>query len=104
MTEHVNVQGVLVQGHSDLDGRPGAFQFEATDKGLFYTCPCGCGAEGYLGFRGQTQPERPSWEWNGNREHPTLQPSIRKLSGCKWHGFLEGGVWKPCSDSGMWGT
>lgn len=101
MTAHVDVQGVLVQANVDLDARPGAFQFEANDKGLFYTCPCGCGDEGFIGFRGLSDPARPSWIWNGNRQAPTLDPSIRRTVGCKWHGYLQAGIWKPCGDSGQ---
>lgn len=103
MTWHPTVQGQLWLG--DLDAMPaGAFQFEADDTGLLFMCPCGQDHLCCLGFRGKTPPERPSWIWDGNRDHPTLLPSIRHLTGCKWHGFLTAGVWIPCSDSGMWGT
>ena len=34
------------------------------------------------------------WQWDGNKENPTITPSIQFLSGCKWHGFLTNGVWK----------
>lgn len=42
-------------------------------------------------------PSRISWDWNGDKEHPTLSPSIRimgKYTGGadRWHGFLENGV------------
>jgi hypothetical protein len=29
------------------------------------------------------------WDWNGDREAPTLQPSVN-CKGC-WHGFIRGG-------------
>ena len=38
------------------------------------------------------------WWWNGDRDKPTLRPSI----GCpatppyRWHGYLEDGVWRAC--------
>lgn len=92
------VPAIPVERHDDLDGRPGAFCFEATDRGLFYVCPCGCGAEGFLGFRDRA--DRPSWIWDGHRVNPTLAPSIRRTAGCRWHGHLVGGNWIPCGDSG----
>lgn len=73
---------------------PGTIQFEAADAGLFYNCPCGCGRFGYLPFRG-SQPERPSWEWDGSREKPTLTPSVHDLV-CGWHGWLRAGIWVSC--------
>lgn len=73
---------------------PGAFTFEANLKGMFFVCPCGCGAEGFLPFRSEGLG-RPSWEWNGNRESPTLAPSVRQLN-CGWHGWLRSGNWEPC--------
>jgi len=80
---------------ADTLGIPGAFQFEANDKGIFYVCPCGCQSLGFLGFRGLEDKERPSWEWDGNREKPTLSPSILRRA-CGWHGFLRGGAWESC--------
>lgn len=34
------------------------------------------------------------WNWDGNKDAPTLSPSIRCYTGDKtlWHGFLEHGV------------
>lgn len=61
--------------------------------GLQYMCPCGCGVEGYLGFR--PQPNSPMWNWNGDLERPTLTPSVHHLMGGKthWHGWLTAGMW-----------
>ena len=38
------------------------------------------------------------WWWNGDRDKPTLTPSIGvpAVPPYKWHGFLENGVWKAC--------
>ena len=33
-----------------------------------------------------------SWTWNGDKEKPTLSPSIRVKKENGWHGFLENGV------------
>jgi hypothetical protein len=58
----------------------------------------GCGSLGSLPIR--RFDEHPSWVWNGNLEQPTITPSIRRLDGCKFHGFLTDGVWSFCGDSG----
>ena len=31
------------------------------------------------------------WTWDGNRAAPTISPSICKIDGDKWHGYLEAG-------------
>ena len=61
---------------------------------LRFVCPCGCGSLG-------TCPVRPGygnalWTWDRNEASPTLTPSILKLSGCRWHGYLTNGVFVPC--------
>jgi len=65
--------------------------------GLIEMCPCGCGKHGGVNFRidGDTR-KPPLWDWNGNEESPTLTPSILRLGGCKWHGFLTDGIFKSC--------
>jgi len=79
--------------------RAGAFDYVPSidePKGMRIICPCGCGNESYLAFEGHGSPG-PTWDWDGNRERPTLTPSVFN-SGmpCKWHGFLTAGVWRPC--------
>lgn len=75
---------------------PGEFQFfSPPSDGLFYMCPCGCGALGALPFRGTTD-EHPSWIWDGNADSPTLTPSILRTAGCRWHGYLTRGEWVNC--------
>lgn len=38
------------------------------------------------------QPKRPvSWLWDGNVDHPTLQPSLDVKGNNAWHGFVTGG-------------
>lgn len=92
------VKAALVQ---DLDERlatPGAFGFfvnhgdlpDAAPKGMIYVCPCGCGRQGVLRFR-LPGVERPSWIWNGNRDAPTLDPSVHHVG--HWHGWLKNGFW-----------
>lgn len=79
---------------------PGSFYVTSPmDDGLqtfWYCCPCGCGAAGVLnvgnGFKPQTS--RPSWNWNGSLDRPTLTPSVWHKG--HWHGFLTDGVWRSC--------
>jgi len=89
----------------DASGLPaGSFEFYDTtsrkDAGMIYICPCGCGRQGVLRFRPH---ESPSWEWNGDRDAPTLTPSVHDQivlsDGTKrthWHGYLTNGVWESC--------
>lgn len=90
-----------IEGSAMDSSVAGGFQLEADGKGLFYVCPCGCGDLGFLGFRGRSDPARPSWEWDGNGDKPTLAPSIRRTAGCKFHGHLRAGVWTFEGDSGQ---
>lgn len=63
--------------------------------GFAFRCPCGCGCEGYLPIRPANRLT-PSWEWDGNREAPTLTPSVLFRGGCEWHGWLRNGIWESC--------
>lgn len=74
-----------------------------TIAGIAFVCPGGCGSTGFCYVE---NPERivdkvPRWTWNGDREKPTLNPSIlaTKPPGCGWHGYLTDGVFTPTSDS-----
>ena len=81
---------------------PGSFQyFETVDRpgvpaGIIFRCPCGCADTGSIKF--DTVPKASGddqrWHWDGNREQPTLTPSLNKTWGCKWHGYLTGGVFR----------
>lgn len=88
-----------------FDGSAVAGAFGFADDGvppynsLLYVCPCGCGDVNSLPIATGEKQSR-YWKWNGNRECPTLEPSIRRLDGCKFHGFLVEGVWMFCDDSG----
>lgn len=64
--------------------------------GITFICPCGCGSESWLPVDRRGRPG-PSWEWDGNREAPTLTPSVFN-SGmpCQWHGWLRAGKWESC--------
>lgn len=81
-------------------------------KSLVFACP-GCvagGPEGYDGIHSlpvnATGLDRPSWDWDGNLEAPTLSPSILTNKGNttespypRCHSFLRSGVFEFLVDS-----
>jgi len=93
----VNVPAIVVDKiESEAGHQPGAIELrdlEGRMMGIAFRCPCGCG---YTSWLPVTQEDR-GWEWDGNREAPTLTPSILQ-SGlpCKWHGYLTAGEFRPC--------
>ena len=74
------------------EGRmPGAVHLRGDP--LWYTCPCGCTANGALRVGNGFKPsEQPSWAWNGSLEAPELSPSVHHVG--HWHGWLQNGVWR----------
>lgn len=98
------VKATRVQSIADVfaDGcEPGTFVFTESNlqgRCIVYRCPCGCG--NIAGIPLKPSPQKVTWEWDGNRDLPTLNPSVRVLSGCKWHGYLTAGQWTFCEDSG----
>lgn len=60
--------------------------------GIVFCCPCGCGETGALALDVPgNEGEIERWQWNGDRDKPTLTPSIQKTTGCCWHGYLTDG-------------
>lgn len=52
------------------------------------------GNDGVAAIRIKEDPEIPNgavWQWDGNREAPTLTPSILHHSNPEWHGYLREG-------------
>jgi hypothetical protein len=89
------------------------YQVEGGPYGMTFRCPCGCGAMHGVGFDnrpsdwgGEAEKKQPRWHWDGNKEKPTLTPSLglRKCrddqtvgaDGYHWHGFLRAGVFEEC--------
>lgn len=94
---------------------PGQFRYETMDHvaceppsddqpfRLNFGCPMGHGNCGSV-IIGRTKPAmKPSWQWDGNVDNPTLHPSINclacnpnnpneKFGGCGWHAWLTAGV------------
>ncbi len=59
---------------------------------LSYRCPH-CNDDRVVMVRPHQSPGQSSWAWDGNKEMPTLEPSIQHRGGCQWHGFLIAGEW-----------
>lgn len=82
------------------DAKPaGAYCFmqraDGTRVGIVHACPCGCGSQGAMWFKGLADAGGPEWSVTGEWPKVTLSPSIGfgKLNGSyHWHGFLENGV------------
>lgn len=105
----MGVQAVIVADIDSPEGmKAGAIEYDEGANGavesVFYRCPCGCGQMGMLRLRsGAIDPSWPGWQsgwqWDGNREKPTLTPSVHhtyRQNGAErthWHGWLRAGVW-----------
>lgn len=78
---------------------PGDFMWHFNEQQeplrMTFLCPCGCGSYGGVAVAGDAT-KHPIWQWDGNLESPTIQPSIRFLGGCGWHGFLTNGSFVSC--------
>jgi len=81
--------------HGSASNAPGSFKYyrqkDRDVAGMIYVCPCGCGRIGAIPIR---PAESPSWAWDGNRDAPTLNPSVHDVG--HWHGWLRNGVWESC--------
>lgn len=75
-------------------------------QALMFVCP-GCVAGGPEGYDGvhmlavnvSEDIGKPSWNWNGNLESPTLSPSILSDGYSKCHSYLTEGVFDFLTDS-----
>jgi hypothetical protein len=83
----------------DAIGEGDGFRFvgEGADGGpkwMIFECPW-TGQDCRIALRpNQTLANGASWSWDGNREAPTINPSIN-CGGCGWHGFVRGGKFEP---------
>ena len=111
MSKATNVEAVLVVNGNKMDqikAAPGAFFYYTSEgfgegSGIVHSCPCGCGKVGSINF---DPSRRPCWTNNGNKEKPTLKPSVGirpwdgdtdvEADGFHWHGYLKNGVWESC--------
>lgn len=90
----MGIKATQVEDVFENEGIPGAYQFTDEDPPyIIFVCPCGCGQ--VLNIPVMKGPKVDgAWQWDGNRDVPTLHPSIKRLDGCKWHGWLRNGVWE----------
>lgn len=92
-----NEQGFLYKDDLQPGDACWAGGFNGKDKienaVLRFSCPCGCKALGGIPL---SHWEKNGWTWDGNKEKPTLSPSIRMLTPCGWHGYLRKGVFERC--------
>jgi hypothetical protein len=90
----------LLDRFQNGESRPGEIELSFDDSGeitgLLACCP-GCGELQILPAKKKSATGG-SWSWDGNREAPSLSPSI--LHHCKdgifWHGYLAKGEFEPC--------
>lgn len=71
--------------------------------GISFECPCGCPDRVAVLFANPLDggppyvPERSQWHRAGETfENLTLAPSILRVGGCAWHGFIEAGNIRTC--------
>lgn len=77
-------------GRDKLWNTPGSFLWGIKETGeriLFASLPNGCYSEWHI--RPAKNEGGHSWAWDGNKEKPTLTPSLHAVG--IWHGFLRGG-------------
>lgn len=95
------VAGIDTSSIGDL--KPGQWQIRVVDDyrvngvvpELFIGCPNGKGLCCHPIAPGVPNRNGSVWNWDGNREHATLSPSIYcqpEKGGCGFHGFLSLGV------------
>lgn len=87
-----DIEDGTVQGHP------------AATAHLLFVCPNGRRCAILLGPQSADRPTPDGfcvWAWDGNRERPTITPSIncrsvddegKPAGGCGWHGFITNGV------------
>jgi len=82
-------EGVSDANHNPVPRRDGI--------GITFNCPCGCGTRVFIPFTNPLDGGLPSeksctWDRTGDTfETLTLKPSILRMDGCKWHGFVTNG-------------
>jgi hypothetical protein len=94
------------EGITDRDGHPVP---ERHGVGVSFECPCGLDVgcdrtRVYLAFSNPLDggapvinQGQPTWDREGDDfESLTLRPSIARVGGCAWHGFLTSGELKAC--------
>lgn len=90
-------------GEGITDSATGAPVPERLGCGLMCKCPCGCADLLSVPFRNpldggpSVYPDGKGWQRTGDTfEALTLTPSIQRVGGCAWHGFLTNGEFIKC--------
>lgn len=88
------------EGTSNADGSPIPYRAQV---GIAFDCPCGCDSRCYIGFKNPPDGGPPcdvrdvNWQRQGDTfETITLSPSIQRIGGCGWHGWIQNGEVKTC--------
>lgn len=96
---HPRFYGAGGPGIFDSDGKP-----VLKREGLGFTCDCPCGCDGGICVAfanpidgGLPRGPGPTWKRTGDAfETMSLMPSILRMDGCRWHGYLRNGWMEPC--------
>jgi hypothetical protein len=83
-----------VEKFEDLK-EPGQFLFTLGNTSLIFICPCGK-CKDITCVPIITTSKGKGWAWNGSEDKPTLTPSLQRIEGCNWHGYLTDGVFRKC--------
>lgn len=93
----LNARFMAAGGHgiTEADGSPAP---RREGVGVIFNCPCGCPDEVYVDFANPLDGGPPlknlrhAWERTGDTiETLTLRPSIQRVGGCAWHGYVTNG-------------
>lgn len=78
-----------------LPDKPGEWQVyeehDTTERRIIFGCPKRPGYSCAVPLAPVTTPKGATWRFDGNREAPTLTPSINCTGGCGWHGHMTKG-------------
>jgi hypothetical protein len=99
MTRLVDLHPVWVgaggEGIRNADGSPAPAR---TGIGVSFDCPDGCGKHCFIPFENPLDggppihPVSAQWKRTGDTfETLTLRPSLQRLGGCRWHGYITNG-------------
>jgi hypothetical protein len=110
MGERISKYAEISKSFPDNDGKtilPGEMHVytvpgENFPKSVNFLCPCGCGRECYTPVcpTDQKVPNSRVWGFSRGPNGVTLTPSIRYLSGCRWHFNITDGAVLVHADSG----
>ncbi len=70
---------------------PGDFYFTDGERTYFH---CRLSEDDFISIPVNATGVSPCWQWDGNRERPTIAPSIHLIG--HWHGFVQDGQIKSC--------